>query len=91
MSSQNLQFDIIYQEHWNSVFRICVGYTGNEDDAKDLAQEAFVNVWKSLSTFKNNAKLSTWIFRITTNIGVMICQYIINFCQNTTRVMMYMN
>ena len=53
---------------WANVFRICMGYTGNSAEAKDLAHDTFVNVWKSLSSFKSESKIETWLFRITTNV-----------------------
>lgn len=39
----------------------------NHDDADDLVQDAFIKVWKNLSTFRNDAQLYTWIYRIATN------------------------
>jgi RNA polymerase sigma-70 factor (ECF subfamily) len=40
---------------------------GNREDAEEMAQETFIKVYKSLSTFKGNAKFSTWLYRITYN------------------------
>ena len=67
-SSESIQFEAIYEAYWDKVFRICIGYTGNQADAKDLSQEAFINIWKSFSSFRNESALSTWIFRVTTNV-----------------------
>lgn len=39
----------------------------NHDDADDLVQDSFIKVWKNLSTFRNDAQLYTWIYRIATN------------------------
>jgi RNA polymerase sigma-70 factor (ECF subfamily) len=44
-----------------------MGYINDYEQAKDLTQETFISVWKNLSTFKNQSKISTWIFRIATN------------------------
>jgi RNA polymerase sigma-70 factor (ECF subfamily) len=41
---------------------------GSQEEAEEATQEVFINVWKSLSGFRGEAKLSTWIWRITTNI-----------------------
>lgn len=45
-----------------------MGFVNNEEEARDLTQETFINVWLNLSSFKNQSKISTWIFRIATNI-----------------------
>lgn len=45
-----------------------MGYVNDNDLAKDLAQETFIIVFKKLPEFRNEAKISTWIFRIASNI-----------------------
>jgi RNA polymerase sigma-70 factor (ECF subfamily) len=45
-----------------------MGYVNDRDWAKDLVQETFIQVWKSLHTFRNESAVSTWIFRIASNI-----------------------
>lgn len=45
-----------------------MGYVNDQDLAKDLAQETFMIVLKKLPEFRNEAKISTWIFRIASNI-----------------------
>ncbi|WP_298534713.1 RNA polymerase sigma factor [uncultured Algibacter sp.] len=49
------------------VFATCLSFVPNKEDAEDIAQEVFVEVFKSIGKFKGNSKLSTWIYRITTN------------------------
>jgi RNA polymerase sigma-70 factor (ECF subfamily) len=49
---------------YNSTFRML----GNHEDARDMAQETFIRVYKNLSKFEANSSFSTWLFRITTNI-----------------------
>ncbi len=49
------------------VFATCMSFVPNKEDAEDIAQEVFVEVFNSISKFKGNSKLSTWIYRITTN------------------------
>jgi len=44
-----------------------MGYVNDSDKAKDLVQETFIAVWRNLSGFRNESKLSTWIYRIATN------------------------
>ncbi|WP_299556181.1 RNA polymerase sigma factor [Seonamhaeicola sp.] len=49
------------------VFTTCISFVPNKEDAEDIAQEVFLEVFNSINKFKGNSKLSTWIYRITTN------------------------
>lgn len=49
------------------VFATCISFVPNKEDAEDIAQDVFVEVFNSISKFKGDSKLSTWIYRITTN------------------------
>ena len=49
------------------VFATCISFVPNKDDAEDIAQEVFVEVFKSINKFKGHSKLSTWVYRIATN------------------------
>lgn len=63
-----MEFEKIYTSYWPKIFRLCLGYVNDEAWAKDLAQETFIIVWQQLSTFRNEAAISTWIFRIASNL-----------------------
>lgn len=60
-------FEEIYKIYWQKIFRLCMGYVNDYDLAKDMAQETFIIVWQQLPKFRNEANISTWIFRIATN------------------------
>lgn len=49
------------------VFGTCLSFVPNVEDAEDIAQDVFIEVFNSISKFKGESKLSTWIYRITTN------------------------
>lgn len=51
----------------HKVFGTCLSFVPNKEDAEDIAQEVFVEVFNSISKFKGQSKLSTWIYKITTN------------------------
>ncbi|WP_298515486.1 sigma-70 family RNA polymerase sigma factor [uncultured Kordia sp.] len=62
------QFTQIYQDHYDKVHRLCLGYVnGDEMVAKDLAQDVFIKVWEHLDQFKQKSSIGTWIYRITVN------------------------
>ena len=62
-----MDFEEIYSLYSPQIFRVCMGYVNDADQAKDLTQETFISVWKNLTSFRNESKISTWIFRIATN------------------------
>ena len=62
-----MEFDKIYESHWDKIYRLCMGYVNDPDQAKDLTQETFITVWEKLPTFRNESNIGTWIYRIATN------------------------
>lgn len=60
-------FEEIYNRYSPQIFRVCLGYTNDAEQAKDLVQDTFISVWKGLPNFRNKSHISTWIFRIATN------------------------
>jgi RNA polymerase sigma-70 factor (ECF subfamily) len=50
-----------------NIFRICLGFVHKKEDAEELTQDVFVNVYQNLHRFKGNSSFSTWIFRIAVN------------------------
>jgi len=62
-----MNFEEIYKSYWQKIFRLCMGYVNDYELAQDMAQETFIIVWQQLSKFRNEASISTWIFRIASN------------------------
>ena len=62
-----MDFETLYKTYWQSIFRLCMGFVNDVDWAKDITQETFIIVWQKQETFRNEANISTWIFRIATN------------------------
>ncbi len=59
-------FKTIVDNYQDMVYNTCLSIVKSEEDAEDLAQEVFVQVYQSIRTFKGESKLSTWIYRIAT-------------------------
>lgn len=49
------------------VYNTALGYLHNVEEAEEITQDVFVSIYQKASTFQENAKLSTWIYRITIN------------------------
>lgn len=57
----------IYFEHHKMVFNLALQYVQNVEDAEEITQDVFVKVYNNLNSFKNQANIKTWIYRITIN------------------------
>lgn len=60
-------FAELLDEYQQKVFHTCISFVPNKEDAEDIAQEVFLEVYRSVHKFKGNSKLSTWIYKICTN------------------------
>ena len=62
-----MDFESIVKQNQEKVRNICFRYVNNIDDADDIAQEVFIQVFDSISHFREEAQLSTWVYRIAVN------------------------
>ncbi|MBI9072636.1 MAG: RNA polymerase sigma factor [Melioribacteraceae bacterium] len=63
----HLDFQAIVETNQDRVRNTCFRFVNNLEDAEDIAQEVFVQVYESFSHFREEAELSTWIYRIAVN------------------------
>ena len=66
-SGNQAAFSLLIDDYQQKVFHTCISFVPNKEDAEDIAQEVFLEVYKSIGKFKGNSKLSTWIYKICTN------------------------
>jgi RNA polymerase sigma factor (sigma-70 family) len=59
-------FKFLVKNYQDRVYNTAIGIVQNAEDAEDVAQEVFIQVFRSIHSFKAESKLSTWIYRITT-------------------------
>ena len=60
----------LIKENEGIVFKIALVYAFNEEDQKDLYQEIVYQLWKSFDSFRGDAKVSTWMYRIALNTSI---------------------
>ena len=65
-AGDELAFKHLVETYQDMVFNTALGIVQNSEDAEDVAQEVFIQVFRSIDQFKGDARLSTWIYRITT-------------------------
>lgn len=60
-------FDELVRRTFVDTFTLARRLTGNEEDAKDVVQDAYLRAWRAIGKFRGDAAFSTWMYRITAN------------------------
>jgi RNA polymerase sigma-70 factor (ECF subfamily) len=64
-------FEFLYQLHSRRVYALCLRMVNNPADAEDLMQEAFLQLFRKIGTFRGESAFSTWLHRMTVNVVLM--------------------
>jgi RNA polymerase sigma-70 factor, ECF subfamily len=64
-------FEFLYELHSRRVYALCLRMVSNPCDAEDLMQEAFLQLFRKIATFRGESAFSTWLHRMTVNVVLM--------------------
>jgi RNA polymerase sigma-70 factor, ECF subfamily len=64
-------FRLLYEKHKRRVYSLCLRMTANTAEAEDLAQEAFLQLYRKIGTFRGESAFSTWLHRLSVNVVLM--------------------
>src|SRR4029077_12252610 len=64
-------FATLFQLHKKRVYSVCLQMTKDVADAEDLTQEAFMQVFRSVNSFRGDSAFSTWLYRVAVNTVLM--------------------
>lgn len=64
-------FESIYEQHSRRVYALCLRMLGDPVEAEDLAQEAFMQLFRKIHTFRGESAFSSWLHRLTANVVLM--------------------
>ena len=64
-------FEELYQRHNRRVYSLCLRMTHNVSEAEDLAQEAFIQLFRKIGSFRGDSAFTTWLHRLTVNQVLM--------------------
>jgi RNA polymerase sigma-70 factor (ECF subfamily) len=60
-------FDELVRRTYVDTYTLALRLTSDEEDARDVVQEAYIRAWKGIGRFRGDAQFSTWLYRITAN------------------------
>lgn len=60
-------FGRLVDKHHRRVVHICLSFVAQKDDAEDIAQEVFIEVYRSIKKYRGESSLSTWLYRLSVN------------------------
>lgn len=64
-------FEELYRKHQRRVYALCLRMTNNAAEAEDLTQEAFVQLYRKIGSFRGESAFTTWLHRLTVNQALM--------------------
>jgi len=64
-------FQALYEKHKRRVYSLCLRMTANTAEAEDLTQEAFLQLYRKIGTFRGESAFSTWLHRLSVNVVLM--------------------
>ena len=66
-----IAFEALYAMHKRRVYSLCLRMVSNTAEAEDLAQEAFLQLFRKIGTFRGESAFSTWLHRLSVNVVLM--------------------
>ncbi|NLN95406.1 MAG: sigma-70 family RNA polymerase sigma factor [Bacteroidales bacterium] len=70
LNGETAAFEVLVNRYKDMAFSIALRVCKNTEDAEEVAQDAFLKAYQSLSKFKQESKFSTWLYRIVTNTAI---------------------
>ena len=64
---QEEYFTQLVRENKSTIYTVCYMFSQDEDEVNDLFQETLINMWKGIDSFREESKISTWIYRVALN------------------------
>ena len=61
-------YERLYRAHVSHIYALCLRMTANRAEAEDATQDAFVQAWRKLDSFRGDSRFSSWLHRIAVNV-----------------------
>jgi RNA polymerase sigma factor (sigma-70 family) len=69
-SGETEAFELLVLDNQKKVYNLALKMTGNENDALDISQEAFIKAYTGLKNFRAESRFSVWLYRLTYNLSI---------------------
>lgn len=66
-TEKEIEFTRIVQENKGTIYTVCYMFSKDTDEVNDMFQDTLINLWKGYDSFRNDSKVSTWIYRVAMN------------------------
>ena len=70
MNNKEEDFSRIVKENKGTIYTVCFMFSKDRNEVDDLFQDVLVNLWKGYQSFREESKLSTWMYRVALNTGI---------------------
>jgi RNA polymerase sigma-70 factor (ECF subfamily) len=70
VNDREKQFQEIFSDYGNKIYRLCCGYVESSEDRHDLHQEILLKIWKNLDSFNGTSSPGTWVYRLAVNTSI---------------------
>ena len=70
LGGEHNAFEELMAANQDNVYNLALRMTGNEEDALDMSQEAFLRAYRNLENFRGESKFSVWLYRLTSNVCI---------------------
>ena len=67
-------FQFLVEKYKNYIYRVAIGILQSHEDAEDITQDVFIEVFSSISDFRKEAQISTWLYRIAINKSINLAK-----------------
>lgn len=62
--------ELLYRRHASKLYAVCLQYSGNDEEARDILQEGFIKIFENLGNYKHEGSFEGWMRRITVNTAL---------------------
>ena len=71
--NQTLDFERLVMEHKSTIYSVCYMFTETKIEADDLFQEVLISLWQGMDSYRGDASLRSWVYRVSMNTCISLC------------------